>query len=280
MASSPSVAAAALITPLEEELRQRKNYIDSLKGALDEIVPVYFSAQTGSDLLGVERVDDAGAVRSMLAASARQCQSDVMIAHFGGDCPAEVLTESDASMVQRGVRLRSLHHHTARSHQGTRAFVERATGLGAEVRTTEEVFDWLIVFDRRIAFLPGGHPGKAVVARQPTVVNFICDAFERAWRSARPLREPGASVTSPSRATSAVSEEMERAIVQLLAAGEKDQVIARRLGIAVRTCRRYIAALMQRLGAESRFQAGYLACQASLLAAPKEEYSEHDDEAR
>ncbi|MET7766693.1 LuxR C-terminal-related transcriptional regulator [Streptomyces sp. NPDC005336] len=279
-ASSPSVAAAALITPLEEELRERRKYIDVLKGALEGLIPIYFSAQTGSDLLSVELVDDAGAVRSLLAASARQCQSDVVIAHFGGDCPAEVLTECDPAMMQRGVRIRSLHHHTARSHQGTRAFAERATGLGAEVRTTEEVYGWLIAFDRRIAFLPGGHPGTTVVVRQPAVVDFICDTFERAWRFARPFREARASVTSASRATSTTSKEMERAIVQLLAAGEKDQVIARRLGIAVRTCRRYIAMLMQRLGAESRFQAGYLLGLAEQIAARKEEQAESYDQAR
>ncbi|KOG32387.1 hypothetical protein ADK34_09305 [Streptomyces viridochromogenes] len=45
----------------------------------------------------------------------------------------------------------------------------------------------------------------------------------------------------------------------LLAQGAKDEVIARRLGMSLRTCRRHIAELLEELGAESRFQGGALA---------------------
>lgn len=40
-----------------------------------------------------------------------------------------------------------------------------------------------------------------------------------------------------------------------------DRVIASRLDISVRTCRRHIAVVFEKLGAESRFQAGALAVQ-------------------
>lgn len=39
----------------------------------------------------------------------------------------------------------------------------------------------------------------------------------------------------------------------------KDEMIARRLGMSLRTCRKHIAESMETLGASSRFQAGYLA---------------------
>jgi DNA-binding NarL/FixJ family response regulator len=45
-------------------------------------------------------------------------------------------------------------------------------------------------------------------------------------------------------------------ILTYLAAGLKDEVIARRLGIAPRTAQRRVARLMDLLGAETRFQAG------------------------
>jgi DNA-binding NarL/FixJ family response regulator len=50
-----------------------------------------------------------------------------------------------------------------------------------------------------------------------------------------------------------------------MAGGAKDELIARRLGISLRTCRRYIADLTKDLGAQSRFQAGVLAAQRGLL---------------
>ncbi|MCZ0982437.1 hypothetical protein O1L60_35735 [Streptomyces diastatochromogenes] len=50
----------------------------------------------------------------------------------------------------------------------------------------------------------------------------------------------------------------------LLAEGAKDEVIARRMGMSLRTCRRHIADLLEELGAESRFQGGVLAERAGL----------------
>ncbi|MEU9130595.1 helix-turn-helix transcriptional regulator, partial [Kitasatospora sp. NPDC048540] len=46
-------------------------------------------------------------------------------------------------------------------------------------------------------------------------------------------------------------------IMELLAAGLKDESIARRLGMSLRTTRRHIADIMEELDAASRFQAGY-----------------------
>ena len=56
-----------------------------------------------------------------------------------------------------------------------------------------------------------------------------------------------------------------QAILGLLADGEKDEAIARRLSISVRTCRRHIAEYMAQVGATSRFQAGVIAA-AGLVA--------------
>jgi len=49
---------------------------------------------------------------------------------------------------------------------------------------------------------------------------------------------------------------LERSIVRLLATGAKDDAVARQLGLSVRTLRRGIAELMERLKATSRFQLG------------------------
>ncbi|MFF7634637.1 hypothetical protein ACFZB9_15980 [Kitasatospora sp. NPDC008050] len=44
-------------------------------------------------------------------------------------------------------------------------------------------------------------------------------------------------------------------------------MIAERAGLSVRSCRRHIAELMDRLGARSRFQAGVIAVQRGLIGA-------------
>jgi len=58
------------------------------------------------------------------------------------------------------------------------------------------------------------------------------------------------------------------AIIRLMAEGEKDEAISRRLSISVRTCRRHIADYMVQVGATSRFQAGVIAARAGHTDSP------------
>lgn len=62
-----------------------------------------------------------------------------------------------------------------------------------------------------------------------------------------------------------VASDVTAAIAGLLAKGLKDEAVARRLGISLRTCRKHIAQLMDDLGAGSRFQAGVHAVRRGLL---------------
>lgn len=72
--------------------------------------------------------------------------------------------------------------------------------------------------------------------------------------------------------------EADRALLAALARGGKDEVVARRLGVSVRTLRRRLFDLMQRLGATSRFQIGAKAAQAGLLPYdPWKEPDRHDE---
>ena len=73
--------------------------------------------------------------------------------------------------------------------------------------------------------------------------------------------------TGPGNAEDGFIEEVRKSILQLMSAGLTDEVIARRLGISARTCRRHIAAIMQELGVTSRFAAGVAAVKAGLLPA-------------
>ena len=50
----------------------------------------------------------------------------------------------------------------------------------------------------------------------------------------------------------------ERAVASLLVTGMTDEMAARRLGLSRRTFRRRLKALMDKLGARSRFQAGFM----------------------
>ena len=55
------------------------------------------------------------------------------------------------------------------------------------------------------------------------------------------------------------------ALLRLLSQGDTDEVVARKLGVSVRTVRRMASELMAELGARSRFQAGVRASERGWL---------------
>lgn len=58
---------------------------------------------------------------------------------------------------------------------------------------------------------------------------------------------------------------LERRVLRLMATGVTDEVAARRLCVTDRHYRRHVAAVMRRLGAQSRFQAGVVAAERGWL---------------
>lgn len=82
--------------------------------------------------------------------------------------------------------------------------------------------------------------------------------FEEVWAAG--------SVPFNGHSVMALSDVREQRIIQLMVEGVTDEGIANRLGVSTRTVRRVIAELMGRLGARSRFEAGYLVgrCQAEV----------------
>ena len=181
----------------------------------------------------------------------------------GGTRPPEVLRDAlsrDSELLRRGVRLRTLYHHTARFNGPSQAYVATASALGAQYRTAHQLCGRMIIFDRELAFLPdrSGTWG-AVVVREPSIVHFLCELFEQIWSEAQPFSDAAAD------GLEAVAKDLDRTILWLLANGLKDETIGRRLGMSLRTTRKHIADIMQTLGAESRFQAGVLAAARGLF---------------
>jgi DNA-binding NarL/FixJ family response regulator len=67
----------------------------------------------------------------------------------------------------------------------------------------------------------------------------------------------------------------ERAVASLLVTGMTDEMAARRLGLSRRTFRRRLKALMDKLGARSRFQAGFMLAETGWAAEQPQEQEVH-----
>lgn len=211
------------------------------------------------------------------AGGAGSRQERLRLANLAGGCRFEILVMLSAQEVSRQdpfvlellqeplrnkVRTRVLCPHTLRADAAARSVLARLVQNGAQVRTCTEAFDPVVIFDGQAAFLPAGDGQGAdggAFAYEQRLVAFLGRMFERLWEPAGPVEgaAPGYGDTLG---------DLRATILQLLASGLKDEVIARRVGMSSRTFRRHLAALMQELGAGSRFQAGVRAARLGLVS--------------
>ncbi|GAA3190061.1 MULTISPECIES: helix-turn-helix transcriptional regulator [Streptomyces] len=259
---APDTAVAQLVAPLEAQIGERQRVIRDIRENLGRFLPCYLRRRSNPESLDVlENVQD---VRGALNQASVTCSREVLSCQPGGGARVpEAMEEAlrrDETMLRRGISIRTLYHHTARFNGPSQAYVVAASRLGAQYRTAHELFGRFIAFDREVAFIPvaDGSWG-AVVIREPSTVAYLCDIFERTWDMATPFSSTSGQDLGQ------VSREINETIVRLLGAGLKDEAIARRLGMSLRTARRHIADIMDELDASSRFQAGVAAMARGLL---------------
>ncbi|MFJ1864448.1 LuxR C-terminal-related transcriptional regulator [Streptomyces sp. NPDC088097] len=275
-AVAPDTAAEQLVAPLEAQIREQQRAISGIREDLGRFLPHYLGRRSAGDSLEV--LENLEEVRGALNRASLACTTEMLSSQPGGGSRVpEAMQEAlrrDEAMLQRGISIRTLYHHTARFNGPSQAYVAAASALGAQYRTAHELFGRLIAFDRELAFIPvaDGSWG-AVVVREPSTVAYLCDIFDQTWDLASPFS------AAAGQGLEEVAREIHETIIRLLAAGLKDEAIARRLGMSLRTARRHIADIMQELGAGSRFQAGVAAAARGLLDLEAEAGSEVDSAA-
>jgi DNA-binding CsgD family transcriptional regulator len=157
---------------------------------------------------------------------------------------SELLGEAMAT----GRRSRAIYPVRALT-EAPEALRNRAT-LGEQVRVISEVPTRMFILGESHAVIPepiGFADEPRVHVRQRSIVAALTLWFESLWQRAAPVPELEAGNGST---------DGRQFLLEQLMAGATDEVIARRLGIGLRTVRRRVAALMSELGVDTRFQAG------------------------
>ncbi|MFJ6854480.1 LuxR C-terminal-related transcriptional regulator [Streptomyces sp. NPDC091271] len=265
VALDPEIAEAELVTPLELSIAQRRREISSIHQQLRVLSSMYRArAQPVAEDVPIRVLDDFEDVRREIDLARRRCTDERITLQPGGGRSAELLDQDllqTLEMRERGIRIRTLYQHTAHASLATRAYVRQICEAGAEVRTAEELSERLIIYDRKLAFIPkertGKEPPGAALVTDPTIVAYLYRSFESVWQGSQTFDIGGASEYHH-------AEDLRISVVRLMAMGLKDEVIARRLGISTRTCRRHISGIMGEVGATSRFQAGILLAKQGL----------------
>jgi DNA-binding CsgD family transcriptional regulator len=122
--------------------------------------------------------------------------------------------------------------------------------LGEQVRVISELPTRMFILGDAHAVLPeplGFTDEPRVHVRQRSIVAALTLWFESLWSRASPVPELEGGDARP---------DLRKFLLEQLVAGATDEVIARKLGIGLRTVRRRIAALMTDLGVDTRFQLG------------------------
>jgi DNA-binding CsgD family transcriptional regulator len=121
---------------------------------------------------------------------------------------------------------------------------------GVEQRSLTRVPFRMLIADSEAALVARG-PDESLLIGPSLLLDVLVDGFESIWNLATPVDRPAhQAVAQP-----AVTDE-DRRLLAVMAAGATDQAISRQLHISVRTVQRRVRALMDRLDAGTRFQAG------------------------
>ncbi|MFC8244131.1 helix-turn-helix transcriptional regulator [Streptomyces chartreusis] len=208
-----------------------------------------------SDIRYIHGLSDISeAINEALSGATRE----ILTAQPDGSRPSGVLKDALESVrrhISAGVAMRTLYQHSTRFDEATKEYVREVTRLGASVRTLDEFFDRLVIVDD-VAFIAANEDRTSAAAvREPAVVRFLRDTFDRSWDRAQPFP------FVPHHAAKAADEvipAIRTSIKRLLIEGYPDKQIARRLGISERSLQTHIASMKQELGARNRLQMGYL----------------------
>ncbi|MFI2609534.1 LuxR C-terminal-related transcriptional regulator [Kitasatospora sp. NPDC018619] len=252
---SPERGLEILLRRQEEEIARRQQELAASKAAVARALGEYAKVRTDTPVGGRERLLGLDAVQDKLESLTARLTTEVLAVMPGGAQSAASLAASrplDEDALRRGVTLRTIYQDSIRDAPETLAYARWMVGLGGRVRTAPVLPPRMLVFDRSTAVVPidpENTRAGALCTREPGIVASLVALFEHAWETAVPIEDQDEA--APEALTSG-----ERELLRLLSTGLTDDAAAKRLGVSVRTVRRQMAAVMERLEAASRFEAG------------------------
>jgi DNA-binding MarR family transcriptional regulator/DNA-binding CsgD family transcriptional regulator len=275
-AVAPELALDVLALRREEELKHARVRIEQLSAR--------FRAATGpeasTELIEIITGREAVGQRTYQIARSAQHQfrgidkPPYMIPHKDTGPPAtfwsaiarsEPQHPSQPNLLRRGVRLRVIYDKAALDDEGLSS-VETSVAAGEEARLLPSAPTKLFMADERIAMVPlqvGATTIESyVVIYESALVDALAALFEMLWDRALPLTFPvdDQPAIAPDGPTPA-----ERRILASLNAGLPDATIAKHLNLSTRTMQRRLRELTERLGVQTRFQAGVQASRLGWL---------------
>ncbi|MBC7639022.1 MAG: helix-turn-helix transcriptional regulator, partial [Rhodoferax sp.] len=190
--------------------------------------------------------------------------------YFGAE---NAVTDVQRQQAADGVQFLSVYDTDVVEDVGPLTALDQLLAVGEQMRVLRGVPLKMVIADDDTALvivrtLHESWRGSMLVRRSP-LLDSLVTLFETLWRLAVPLPR---ALDQPARAlTTALATVGDRPlardhrVLMLLAGGATDETIARQLGVSTRTVERRVRALLDQLGAETRFQAGAQAARRGWL---------------
>ncbi len=293
----PRVALGTLI-------RSRQGELDRLAADVDQLATdFYFGRLSADPSMMVEVLDGDAAICTRLRELLSSAGQDVVLLDAPPYVMDSDECEGlETAALGRGVRYRCLYGTDVLNNADKLSYITGMVRHGEQARLLRTVPLKLIVVDRRVAVLPFTDSEdedrfRCILVQRSALTDALYALFEVLWRQATAwptqlsggpngsgVRSAGSVIVRSNSATawsnstaarpngtaarsngSAVLTDEEQVLLSYLAAGLKDEAIARQLACSRRTLRRRVDGLLDKLGASSRFQAGALAAQRGWL---------------
>ncbi|MEV0675178.1 helix-turn-helix domain-containing protein [Actinosynnema sp. NPDC050436] len=247
----PQVALDALALRRAEQL-------DRLRATTHRLAAQYEDAPRGEPGDLVELLEGGPAVRHHIAQLQLSAREEVRLVDcppYLGGVPEHNVAELQA--LRRGVAYRTIYHVPALDNPARLAEIAAYTEAGEEARALPDVRMKMMIADRRVALIPlsfeASETGVRILVHRSPLLDALITCFDLLWERATPI---GTALRGTHR---------DKEVLALLAAGMKDAAIMRSLGMTQRTLTRRVAALLDDLGATTRFQAGIHAARRGLV---------------
>jgi len=259
-------AVQALLRQQSEQLEVQRGSLAMLQSAMKELLESRPTHETEFGQADVTAITGAEPAQLHLEQLILRAVESVHSFTSGAAIPPELLDAArsfDEELCRRGVQVRALYQNAIKGDRRTLEYVRWLADIGSEIRLAPVVPFRMVVLDRATGVVfrkDRSLPIEMFVIREPAILRPMIELYESSWTTAEPLDSQGPAPTGEKAPTA-----QELALLRLLASGSTDEAAGKKLGISVRTVRRIMADLMERLEASSRFEAGHKATQRGWL---------------
>jgi sugar-specific transcriptional regulator TrmB/DNA-binding CsgD family transcriptional regulator len=257
--------AADLRTAVQETARELEIALDSLQHVVSGLRKRIGSGEPATlPIDQVEYVASTESPRDRIYWWLSKAEKEICVLEPGPYAPRDKdrAKKAEEHTLSRGINNRVIYSHEA-IEQRPADDLPFSISRGEQARVLPDVAAKLFVFDRATVALPARPGGRfsdgLLLVRHDMLVHVITAMFEAMWTKAIPLDS-----LLTLRHSSELTED-ERQLLSLMASGLTDKAIGRQLEISERTVQRRVARIIERLDAETRFQAGLQAARRGLF---------------